>query len=466
MVRPRADKLGHVVVLAVAGVAVALATATLPLGCGGSGGGGGNASSPPPSPAAVQAPIPTTGLIPVTNAAPARRRITPADLPPPFATDSSTNGPAVAPRPSGAGLSVPPGFFVFPWADNLPGARTVTVAPNGDVFVVQMGGNAITVLRDADRDGIPETRSTFARGGALNLPFGLAFYPLGPNPAYIYVANTDGVIRYPYGAGDLTARGPAQTVVSGLPGPVDHVTRGLAFRPDGEKMYVSVGSAANLETGEDPRRAAILEFNPDGSGYRLFATGLRNPVSLAFEPGTNALWTVVNERDGLGDDLPPDFATHVTDGGFYGWPYDYIGPNADPRVPSPAGGLGRVLVPDVLIQAHSAPLGLAFYTGTAFPAAYRAGAFVSLHGSWNRSQRTGYKVIHVLPDGGYEDVIWGWALPDGTVWGRPVGVAVAADGSLLVSDDGAGVVWRLTYGLTPPASSASRSTARRPSHRF
>jgi glucose/arabinose dehydrogenase len=355
-------------------------------------------------------------------------------------------------------LSVPPGFFVYPWASNLPGARTLTIAPNGDVFVVQISENTITVLRDADHDGIPETRFTFASGGALNLPFGLAFYPPGPNPAFVYVANADRVVRYPYANGDPTARGPAQTIVSDLPTPIGHLTRGLAFRSDGTKMYVSVGSAANVETGEDPRRAAILEYNPDGSGFRLFATGLRNPVTLAFEQGTGALWTVVNERDGLGDDLPPDFATHITDGGFYGWPYDYIGPNPDPRIPPPAGGVGNVIVPDVLIQAHSAPLGLAFYTGSAFPASYRSGAFVTLHGSWNRTQRTGYKLIHVRPDGSYEDVIWGWALPDGTVWGRPVGVTMAADGSLLVSDDGAGVVWRLTYGLTPPAPSASSLT--------
>jgi glucose/arabinose dehydrogenase len=464
MVKPWADNSYRVPPHAVGAAAIALVMLTLPLGCGGRSKDG--TPSPTQTPATAQAPIPATGLIPVANAGPASRHITPADLPPPFTTDSSSNGPAIALRPAGAGLSVPPGFFVYPWADDLPGARTVMVAPNGDVFVVQSAGNAVTVLRDADHDGIPETRSTFANGSSLNLPFGLAFFPPGPNPAYVYVANTDSVIRYPYRAGDLTAHSPAQTIISGLPGPIDHVTRGLAFRPDGAKMYISVGSAANVETGEDPRRAAILEFNPDGSGYRLFATGLRNPVSLAFQPGTGTLWTVVNERDGLGDDLPPDFATHVTDGSFYGWPYDYIGPNPDPRIPPPAGGVGTVLVPDALIQAHSAPLGLAFYTGTALPTSYRTGAFVTLHGSWNRSQRTGYKVIHLLPDGGYEDVIWGWALPDGTVWGRPVGVAVAADGSLLISDDGAGIVWRLTYGITPPASDAKRGSQRGVGRRF
>lgn len=453
-----------------------LFVATVLAGCGGSGGDSVSSGatptsqttptpiiSPSASPTATptpapdttrgQAPIPATGLVPVSNAAGQTTRISPATLPPPYDTPSASNGPSVSARPDGTGLTVPPGFYVYAWANNLTGARTLITAPNGDIFLAQSSQGRITVLRDADRDGVPETRTTFAEG--RNFPFGMALYPSGPNPQWLYVAETNRVVRYPYTVGSLAAGGSPQVVVDGLP-TGGHSTRGIAFNPSGTKMYVSVGSNSNVAE-EEERRAAILEFNPDGSGYRVFASGLRNPVHLAVHPQTGALWTSVNERDGLGDNLVPDYLTSVADSGFYGWPYYYIGANHDPRMPDRSELASRSLVPSLLFQSHSAPLGFCFYTGNAFPADYTGNAFVALHGSWNRVERTGYKIVRVRldaagqPMGAYEDFMTGWQSGD-TVWGRPVGVTAAGDGSLLVSDDGAGVVWRVTYGLTPPAS--------------
>ncbi|MES2464059.1 MAG: sorbosone dehydrogenase family protein [Armatimonadota bacterium] len=446
---------------AVSGSIAVTLTLLLAAGCGGGGNGTPTpqitaSASPSPTPAPTpdpspnqSAPIPSSGLIPVTNFTPSSYRVTADNLPPPFATGSASNGPSVVPRPSAAGLTVPPGFHVYRWAENLPGVRTLATAPNGDVFAVESGAGNVIVLRDANHDGIPETRSTFASG--LRQPFGIAFYPPGPSPLFVYVANTDSVVRFAYSRGAMQASGNSQVIVSGLP-TGGHWTRGLAFRPDGAKMYVSVGSAGNANEGEEERRAAVLEYNADGSGYRRFAAGLRNPVSLAFHPTTGALWTTVNERDGLGDDLVPDFVTSLADGGFYGWPYFYLGANPDPRLPVRPELAGSVLVPDALFQAHSAPLGIAFYTGTTFPVSYHNNAFVAFHGSWNRGQRTGYKVVRLTESGGYEDFIWGWAATNGSVWGRPVGIAVAGDGSLLISDDGGNCIWRVTYGLTPPAA--------------
>jgi glucose/arabinose dehydrogenase len=427
-------------------------------GCGGGGDsdtpGPGASTSPTPMPSISatvpvnqQAPIPTEGLVPVTNAAPLSYQVSAASLPPPFSTPSANNGPGVVARPSGAALSVPPGFHVYRWANNLTNVRLLTVAPNGDVFAVKSSVGEVVVLRDADKDGIPEVRSTFASG--FGHPFGIAFYPPGPNPTHLYVANTGSVVRFAYSAGNLQAGSAPQTIVSNLP-LGGHDTRGLTFRPDGTKMYVSVGSASNASPDADERRAAILEYNPDGSGYRLFGTGLRNPSSILFHPLTGALWTTVNERDGLGDDLVPDFVTSVFDSGFYGWPYFYIGANPEPRLPGKPELADSVKIPDTLLQAHSAPLGIAFYTANAFPSLYQNNAFVALHGSWNRGQRTGYKVVRLTSSGGYEDFVWGWTTTGGSVWGRPVGVAVAGDGSLLISDDGGNCIWRVTYGLTPP----------------
>jgi glucose/arabinose dehydrogenase len=288
-------------------------------------------------------------------------------------------------------------------------------------------------------------------------PMGMAF---PRNGGFFYVANTDGIVRYKYTPGDLEPQGPPQKVAD-LPGGGFHGWRNVLFNRLGTKMYVTVGSASNNRAGEDCRRATILEMNPDGSGARIFASGLRNPEGLAWQPGTNRLWTVVNERDSLGDDLPPDFLTSVKDGGFYGWPYSYIGQHYDPKY---TGGqpdlVKRAIVPDVLIPAHSAPLGLAFYVGSQFPERYRGGAFVALHGSWNRSKANGYKIVFVpfvngVP-GPIEDFVTGFLLteggrnPDGSIapitqWGRPVGISVGRDGSLFFTDDQGGRIWQVKY---------------------
>lgn len=322
-----------------------------------------------------------------------------------------------------------------------------------------MDAGKIMVFRGLTKDGKPEQIETFASG--LNEPFGIAFYPPGPNPQWIYIGNTDSVVKFPYRNGDLKARGQAQTVVDEIfPGSRQarggHSTRDVAFSSDGKKMYVSVGSNSNIDDPDTHRsefhRANILEFNPDGSGLRVFASGIRNPVGLAFEPKTGKLWTSCNERDMLGDNLVPDYTTHVEDSGFYGWPWYYIGKNHDPRLPdSHPGWRAKMLTPDVLIQPHSAPLGFAFYTGKQFPAEYQGDEFLALHGSWNRTDRTGYEVVRIPlhgkgeATGEYEDFLTGFVTPDGKVWGRPVGIAVGKDGSLMVSDDGTGSIWRVSY---------------------
>ncbi|HET9530043.1 MAG TPA: sorbosone dehydrogenase family protein [Blastocatellia bacterium] len=374
--------------------------------------------------------------------------ITPADLPPPGATKSALNMPRVAPRPEGAGFNHPSGFEVAVFAEgDFQEPRWMALAPNGDVFVADSRPGQILILRDANQDGKPEERFVFATG--LTQPFGMAFWK-----DYLYVANTDSVVRFKYKAGQTKAE-VAPEKVADLPGKGyrQHWTRNIIFSPDGSKMYVSVGSESNVNVEPDPRRAAISEYNPDGSGHRIFAGGLRNPVGLAFYPGTRTLWTTVNERDGLGDDLVPDYLTSVKEGGFYGWPYSYIGQNRDPRRTEDRKELvSRAIVPDVLIQAHSAALGLVFYQGQMFPADYRGDALVALRGSWNRSKRTGYKIIRVRfnngkPAGGYEDFLTGWSPDEDSpeVWGRPVGLLVMRDGSLLITDDGAKKIWRVSY---------------------
>jgi glucose/arabinose dehydrogenase len=405
--------------------------------------------------AIVQAdPIVLTGALAYgdwTSDAPgARRRLTPADLPPPYATRSAANAGRIVPRPSGAMPQVPPGFTVEEYATGLAGPRLMRVAPNGDIFVAEMRAGDIRILHAAASGGKAAT-AIYAKG--LDEPFGLAFYPPGPDPNYLYVGTVGAVLRFAYHSGDGAASGKPATIVANLPDG-GHRTRDVLFSPDGKKMYVSVGSLSNDQESmfsDEVRRADILQFNPDGSGERRFATGLRNPVQMAIHPLTGDLWTVVNERDGLGDDLPPDYVTRVRDGAFYGWPWYYIGPNQDPRHQGEHPELrDKVVVPDVLIQPHSAPLGLAVYNGKQFPAAYRNDVFVALHGSWNRSQRTGYKVVRVVlhdgkPNGEYEDFLTGFVTSEGEVWARPVGVAMAPDGALLVSDDAGGTVWRITY---------------------
>jgi glucose/arabinose dehydrogenase len=283
--------------------------------------------------------------------------------------------------------------------------------------------------------------------GTLASPFGLAF-----NGGYLYVGTPAALIRYRYTPGDLEAQGEPEKLLDLPTG--GHGTRNVVFNRAGTKMYIAVGSASNNNAGEDCRRGAILEFNPDGTGYRVFASGLRNPVGLAWQPGTERLWTAVNERDNLGDDLVPDFVTSLRDGGFYGWPYSYIGQNYDPRYQGAFPELvQQALVPDVLLTSHAAALGITFYEGTQFPQRYRNGAFVALHGSWNRSVASGYKVVFIpMTDGRpgpVEDFLSGFVVKDGSEgagierWGRPVGVTPTPDGGLLVSDDGSHRIWKV-----------------------
>jgi glucose/arabinose dehydrogenase len=384
-----------------------------------------------------------------------RRRITPADLPKPYATRSVDAGSGVVKRPAGAWPQVPAGFKVEEYAAGLSNPRLIRAAPNGDLFVAESYAGRVRVLRGAG--GKAEVSEVFAAD--LRQPFGIAFYPPGPDPRYVYVANTDSVVRFEYRGGDLKARGPAETVVPDLPGGGrlrggGHWTRDIAFSRDGGKMFVSVGSLTNVyedPDAEEGRRADVLEYNPDGTGSRVYATGIRNAVGIAVNPSTGDLWASVNERDGLGDDLVPDYVTRVRDGGFYGWPWYYIGPNQDPRHAGARPELrDKVIVPDVLIQSHSASLEMTFYTGGQFPGEYAGDAFAAEHGSWNRARRTGYKVIRVplkngAPTGEYEDFMTGFVTPAGDVWGRPVGVAVAKDGALFVSDDGSNTIWRVSY---------------------
>ena len=365
-------------------------------------------------------------------------------LPAPYATPSAGNPPRVVAQPKGAVLHVPPGFSVSLFAADLDGPRSMLLASNGDVIVTETSANRVTILRDANRDGVAESKYPFA--DELNAPYGLAIHD-----RWLYVGNEDAIVRIPYAAGQTRAAAQPERLTPLPPG--GHSTRGVIFNRNGTKMYVSVGSASNVSAGEPPERAAIVEFNPDGTGKRIFASGLRNPVGLAWEPVTGALWAAVNERDGLGDDLVPDYATDVRAGAFYGWPYAYLGAHEDPRRKGERADLvSKTVVPAVLIDSHSAPLGIAFYTGTMFPAEYRGSAFVALHGSWNRAKRTGYKVIRIpfrngRPTGGYDDFLAGWMTDDSSrsVWGRPVGLLQLADGSLLVSDDGGGKIWRVSY---------------------
>lgn len=374
--------------------------------------------------------------------------IRPADLPAPYHTRSASNGPRKVTRPAGAGLRVPAGFAANLYAEKLDTPRWLEAAPNGDIFVAESSSGRIRVLRDADKDGKAETSTVFADG--FNRPHGMAL-----RPGYLYVADTRGVWRVAYQPGETRARqGPEAVTAEGVFGGAwGHWTRNIAFTPDGASFYASVGSAGNLAE-EDPPRATILKFNADGSGQRIFATGLRNPVGIAIRPGSDELWTVVNERDGLGDGLVPDYLTRVQDGAFYGWPYAYIGPHPQPGYAERRPDLvAKTVVPDILFESHSAPLGLAFYTGTAFPPEYRGDAFVALHGSWNALKPTGYMVVRVpfrdgKPVGHYEIFASGfWASGDNRaeVWGRPVGLTIAADGALMIADDAGDTIWRVAW---------------------
>jgi glucose/arabinose dehydrogenase len=429
-------------------------------------------------------------------------------------TAPSRGRASMVPRPEGAMPAAPAGFTVTLYAE-IQAPRMMVYAPNGDLFVSSPSANNITVFRDKNNDGAFDEISVYAQGdtarrggppanaapnpgrrgtppagnpgtppspppadvnpaingpilgaeapacappaafqasgqGTLAAPFGLAFHN-----GYLYVGNTASIVRYKYTPGDLTAQGAPEKLLDLPTG--GHTTRSILFNRAGTKMYVSVGSSSNNNAGEDCRRAAVLEFNPDGSGYRVYASGIRNPVGLVLQPGSDTIWTAVNERDNLGDDLVPDYATSVKDGGFYGWPYSYIGQNYDPRYVGAFPDLvKRAIVPDVLIPAHSAALGIAFYTANRFPAKYRNGAFVALHGSWNRSVAAGYKVVFFPMNNGkpgpLEDFLTGFLVADGSDntaierWGRPVGVTVTPDGALLVSDDGGNRIWKVSVG--------------------
>jgi glucose/arabinose dehydrogenase len=378
------------------------------------------------------------------------RHITLQDLPAPFASDSATNGPKIVARPANASLHVPKGFKVGLYATGLTNPRIMRTAPNGDVFLAETSAGDIKVFRGMTPDGKPEKVQVFATG--LNIPFGIAFYPLGADPQWVYVANMDSVVRFPYHNGDMTASGAPEHLAD-LPSGGHHRSRDVQFSPDGTKMFVSVGSDQNVDDAPtEKNRADILEYNPDGSGMRIYASGIRNAVGIAVNPQTGELWCSVNERDGLGNDLVPDYITHVQDGGFYGWPWWYMGGHQDPRLPGTHPELkDKVITPDVILQPHNASLEMTFYTGKQFPAEYQGDIFASEHGSWNRSPRAGYEVIRVPlhqtghASGEYQDFLTGFVVDDESVWGRPVGVTVVSDGSLLVSDDGSGSIWRITY---------------------
>jgi glucose/arabinose dehydrogenase len=383
------------------------------------------------------------------------RHITVAALPKPGATPSSSSSRQIVARPADVWPQTLAGFKVELYATGLANPRLTRIAPNGDLFVVETTGNGeITIFRGITAEGKPQETSTFITG--LKSPFGLSFYPPGKNPQYIYVGNTASVVRIPYKNGDLKATGPVETIIPSLP-VGGHSTRDVIFSPDGKKMFVAVGSGSNVAE-EDPElqkqevhRANILQYTPDGTFVKVYASGIRNPVGIAINPITGELWCSVNERDALGDNLVPDYITHVQEDGFYGWPWFYMGSNQDPRHDGKHPELkGHVLVPDVLMQPHNASLEMTFYDGKQFPAEYQGDIFAAEHGSWNRAVRAGYEVVRVPLNKGhasgiYEDFLTGFVLPDGNVWGRPVGVATASDGSLMVTDDGSKSVWRVSY---------------------
>ena len=405
--------------------------------------------------------------------------IDPGALAAPYATPPATNWPRLVDRPRGRLPAVPPGFVVNVFAEHLDAPRRMLRAPNGDILLTETQSGRIRVLRPTADDTCAASISVYAQG--LTQPFGLAFYPASGEPQWLYVAETNRVVRYPYRSGDRVARGVPEVVIARL-SPVGggHYTRDLAFSPDGKRLFVSVGSQSNIAEGmpakplaeaqawdaahgtgaawgDEANRADVLVFDaaaPRGGGH-VYASGLRNCAGLTVQPATGALWCTVNERDLLGDDLVPDYSTRVREGGYYGWPWYYIGAHEDPRLEGQRPDLReQAVVPDVLYQAHSAALTLTFYTATggaaAFPAEYLGDGFAVLHGSWNRAARTGHKVVRVrmkdgVPTGEYQDFATGFIADNNHVWARPVATVVARDGALLLSEDGNGVIYRIVW---------------------
>jgi glucose/arabinose dehydrogenase len=365
------------------------------------------------------------------------------------------NRPKIIPRLPDTKPRAPEGFRVSLYTDGFDYPRKIQTAPNGDIFLTESHTGEIKILRGVGPDGKTATVSTFATG--LTQPFGIAFYPPGPAPSYVYVANTGSVVRFPYINGDLRARGDPEVVISDIPAGGmlvggGHWTRDLAFSKDGGELFVSVGSwSEDEDSPKEVRRADVLEYTPDGQFIRIYASGVRNPVGIAIDPNSGQLWCTTNERDMEGNDLVPDFITHLEQSGFYGWPWFYIGNHYDPRHQGEHRELlGKVISPDVLLQAHTAPLAMTFYSSCQFPDEYQGDIFAAAHGSWNRAIPAGYEVVRVhlrngIADGEYEDFLTGFITEQGEVWGRPVGVTVAQDGSLLVSDDVSKTVWRVTY---------------------
>ena len=398
---------------------------------------------------------PTSQTIPTKPLTPQPIRINAENLPQPFATDSASKPPQVIPPPQSPILRVPPGFVVNVFADNLDAPRWLALTPTGDVLVTETRQNRIKLLRDVNGDGVAEVRQTFATSeNGLNIPFGMAFAP-----GYFFLGNSAEVRRFPYTNGQQKLTGTGQKIAD-LPGGGynQHWTRNVVISPDSKKLYVSVGSQSNADTDPLPR-ASVQVMNLDGKNQQTFASGLRNPVGLDFHPKSGQLYTTVNERDGLGDDLVPDYLTRIRQGEFYGWPYAYFKPNLlDPRHVQNGTSqrpdlAAKTLTPDVLFQAHSAALGLQFYDGKTFPKKYQNGAFVAFRGSWNRNAGTGYKIVFVpfnakfRPEGYYEDFLTGFLTdPSGPkTWGRPVGLLVLPDGSLLFTEEGNNRIYRVQY---------------------
>jgi glucose/arabinose dehydrogenase len=399
-------------------------------------------------------------------------------LPPPYASESANNRPQLVARPPDAQLSLPAGFHIALFATDLLGPRRMIQAANGDIYVTETRGGRISVLHPAADGNSSSHSDVYAQD--LKQPFGIAFFPSAAKPSWLYVAETHRVIRYRFKTGDVKPSGAPEIVVPELPSGSGHFTRDIVFSPDSRRMFVSVGSASNVAEDmskksldqahsweashaagaawdQEENRADVLVFEVGSQKPgRIYATGIRNCVGLTLQPKSNELWCTTNERDRLGDDLVPDYSTRVHEGGFYGWPWYYMGPHEDPRLKGERPDLAkRVLVPDVPYQAHSAALNLVFYTATsgrsAFPSEYVGDAFAMFHGSWNRGFRTGHKVVRVrmkegVPTGEYDDFLTGFIVDDGDAWGRPVAGTVLSDGSLLVSDDGANVIYRISYG--------------------